>query len=258
MKTINESFDDIVFENRNKSYGAYELRKKYTKRGTIALAISVFILFSAVGVPLIASIMKNDIYRKYIENNTVVTMTNVPVEKQEVAPPPPPPPPAPSKEIKFIAPKIVETLTDENEVFGTNDDFSGNANAPVDTTQYQEVAIVEPHGDQIVDEKPVEIFKVTEKPAYPGGDNALLKYIGENTKYPVPALEAGIEGTVYIRFVVAKSGEVGDAKVMRAVDPLLDQEALRVVNTLPKWTPGKINGTAVSVWFMIPVKFVLK
>jgi protein TonB len=256
MTTKVESFDDIVFEHRNKEYGAYELRKRYSKRGTIALAVSLFVLFIAVGAPLIASIMKQRNYKKYLEKQTLVEMEKVKVKRDEIAPPPPPPPPPAVKEVKFTAPKIVDTLTKEEVELATTDDLSQSANtAPVDTNT-QVVEIVEEK--EPVVEQVFESFAIQEKPAYPGGDAALMKYIAENVKYPVVAQENGVEGTVYIRFVVTRTGSVGEAQVMRSADPLLDEEALRVVKTLPKWTPGKNNGNPVSVWFIVPIKFKLE
>jgi TonB family protein len=96
------------------------------------------------------------------------------------------------------------------------------------------------------------------KPIYPGGDVELIKYVAQNTVYPKQAVEKGIEGTVYIRFVVTKTGEIANATVMRSVDPLLEAEAIRVVKSLPKWKPGMHKSQPVNVWFIMPVKFKLK
>jgi periplasmic protein TonB len=258
MKTQVESFDDIVFEHRNQEYGAYELRKKYPKRGTIALVISLIVLSIAVGVPLIASIMQQRNLKRYLEKSAAAEMANLKeVKRDEVAPPPPPPPPPAVKEIKFVAPKIVDSLTNEEVELASTDDLSDAANAgPVDTTTKVVEVIVEETAPVV--EQVFESFAIQEKPAFPGGDAELIKYVAEHTKYPVIAQENGIEGTVYIRFVVTRTGDVGEAKVMRAVDPLLEEEALRVVKALPKWTPGKNNGNPVNVWFIIPVKFKLQ
>ncbi len=258
MKTKVESFDDIVFENRNQEYGAYELRKQYPKRGSIALIISLLILTFAVGGPLIASIMKQRAYNRYLEKTAAAEMANLKeVKRDEVAPPPPPPPPPAVKEIKFVAPKIVDSLSTEEVELATTDDLSESANSgPVDTTTQAVEVIVEETAPVV--EQIFESFAIQEKPSFPGGDAELIKYVAEHTKYPVIALENGIEGTVYIRFVVTKNGDVGEAKVLRAVDPLLEEEALRVVKGMPKWTPGKNNGNPVNVWFIIPVKFVLQ
>jgi periplasmic protein TonB len=259
MKTNVESFDDIVFENRNQEYGAYELRKRYPKRGTIALIIALLIVSTAVGVPLIASYIKQRNYNKYLEKTTTMEMENIKeVKRDDIAPPPPPPPPPAVKALTFTAPKIVDELTEPDVELATNDDLklAGNTGA-IDTATKEVPRIVDEPKEKIVEEV-FESFAIQEKPMFPGGDAALIQYVGEHTKYPVVAQEQGIEGTVYIRFVVTKTGNVGQATVMRAVDPLLEEEALRVVKSLPKWEPGKNNGNPVNVWFIIPVKFKLQ
>ncbi len=108
------------------------------------------------------------------------------------------------------------------------------------------------------EEEEEEIFMVVEEqPEFPGGQQALRKYIAENIDYPDAAAENQIQGTVYIQFVVTSNGTVEQAKVVRGVDPALDKEALRVVNSMPDWKPGKQRGKAVNVYFTVPIKFVL-
>ena len=95
-------------------------------------------------------------------------------------------------------------------------------------------------------------------PVFPGGDAALLKFIADSTHYPKDAKEKGIQGKVLARFMVKKDGSVSDVSVMQKVNPSLDNEAIRVVKLLPKFTPGKLNGKTVPVWFMVPINFTLK
>ena len=103
-----------------------------------------------------------------------------------------------------------------------------------------------------------EVFVIVEDmPVFPGGEEALRKWIGENVKYPVPAAENGIQGKVYVMFVVEADGRVSRAKVARGVDPSLDAEALRVTNAMPKWKPGFQKGKAVPVSYTIPINFAL-
>jgi periplasmic protein TonB len=258
MKTNEESFEDIIFENRNKEYGAYDLRRKYSKRGTIAMIIALVIVSFAVGGPLIAGIMNHIVGPSDIGFTGTVELTDIPKDKPEVVLPPPLPP-APVNPIRFITPKIVNELTEPDGELAPMDIYSKYANSgEVDTTS--KIVISDKHDDIITstDNEPFQIFQIQEKPIFPGGDSELIKFVAENTKYPIPSQEQGIEGTVYIRFVVTKTGEIGNAVVMRQMDPLLDEEALRVVKTLPKWTPGKNNGNPVNVWFIIPVKFKLQ
>lgn len=98
---------------------------------------------------------------------------------------------------------------------------------------------------------------VEEMPMFPGGDMALLKYIAENTTYPAEAKDKGIQGRVIVRFTINADGTVGNSTVIKGVDPLLDEEALRVVNTLPSFSPGKQGGVPVPVWYMVPITFTL-
>jgi TonB family protein len=100
-------------------------------------------------------------------------------------------------------------------------------------------------------------YAIEEQPIFPGGDTALINYVARNTKYPAESIKNGEEGRIYVRFIINKNGEIERPVVLRGVSPLLDEEALRVVKSLPKWIPGKHKGKPVDVWFIIPVKFKL-
>ena len=104
-----------------------------------------------------------------------------------------------------------------------------------------------------------KVFEVVEQmPSFPGGDKALLEYLSNNIKYPVVAQENGVQGRVVVSFVVEKDGSITDVKVVRSVDPSLDKEAARVVKSMPRWIPGKQNGSAVRVKYNVPVSFKLQ
>ena len=184
-----------------------------------------------------------------VGNQTAVEeVEEIMITRQEDIQLPPPPPPKQQVaeileilddkvEVEDIAP--IEELDDEDKV-----DFS----APVEEIVQEE-------------EKPEEpeiFFIVEEMPQFPGGETALRKYIAENVRYPEMAKENDIQGTVYVRFVVDEKGKVTNVELLRGVDPLLDKEALRVVNSLPNWKPGKKRGKAVKVSHSVPIKFALK
>lgn len=95
-------------------------------------------------------------------------------------------------------------------------------------------------------------------PQFPGGQTAMLKYLMENIKYPKQAMKEGIQGRVTVSFIVEKDGRVSNVRLLRSVQPSLDKEAIRVVKSMPKWTPGKHNGKPVRVRFNLPVMFKLK
>lgn len=104
-----------------------------------------------------------------------------------------------------------------------------------------------------------QIFVVVEDmPEFPGGKDAMISYLVTNIKYPQEARTKGIQGRVFVTYIVEKDGTVTNVKILRGVDPLLDQEALRVVSAMPKWSPGKQKGEAVRVQFNLPVKFALE
>jgi TonB family protein len=109
-----------------------------------------------------------------------------------------------------------------------------------------------------IDEKLFEAFEVEVSPEYPGGMEALYKFLGETLIYPMEAREKGIQGKVYVQFIVKKDGSVGHVKIARGLDKLCDEECIRVMKLMPKWTPGKQNGKAVAVNYILPVMFTLK
>ncbi len=171
----------------------------------------------------------------------------IPITRElEVKPPPPPPPPA-VVEVLNIVDDDVE-IEDELEIEDTDaDDETVIDVAPIISAAEEE------------EEESAEVFFIVEDmPVFPGGDLALRQYIGNAVKYPVIAQENGIQGKVYVTFVVGKDGSVYNAQIARGVDASLDKEALRVVNSLPKWKPGKQRGKPVNVSYTVPINFVLQ
>jgi protein TonB len=251
------SFDDIIFENRNKEYGAYDLRKNYAKRGNVALSVSLFVVFVLVGLPLLSSYMKQNSYLRSIENDYSFEMSDI--NDRIDVPPVPPAPPAPIdlKQIKFNRPEIVDSLTDKNQMMDINETLFENAGKQsVDTTTRQDIVDVNVT-DDLDDDKNYIPIDIEEQPSFLGGDAALFRYIVENVDYPEDARVNGIEGTVYVRFVVTKTGNIGETQIYKPADPILNEAALEVVKSLPKWSPGKKNGNPVNVWFIVPIKFKL-
>ncbi len=171
----------------------------------------------------------------------------IPVTReQEVKPPPPPPPP-----------KVVEVLNIVKDDVHIEDELHIEDSEADDKT-FIDVAPVISAPKQEEEEETQVFFIVEDMPEFPGGELALRKYIGNAIKYPVIAQENGIQGKVYVTFVVGKDGSISNATIARGVDPSLDKEALRVVNTLPKWKPGKQRGKPVNVSYTVPINFVLQ
>jgi protein TonB len=165
----------------------------------------------------------------------------IPITEMNNPPPPPPPPPPPAPEIEIVEDDV--EIEDEVEIMDVEADQE---------TIIEEVEVVEEESNE------PDFFTIVEDmPAYPGGDAALLKYIGENTEYPPIAKENGITGVVYVSYIVDKDGKVKDVKVVRGADAFLDKEAIRVVKMLKGYKPGKQRGKPVQVQFTIPIRFVL-
>lgn len=166
--------------------------------------------------------------------------------EQEVKPPPPPPPP-----------KVVEVLNIVDDDVEIEDELEIEDSEADEETVIDVAPVIETEEEEEEDEAQV-FFIVEDMPEFPGGDLALRKYIANSIKYPVIAQENGIQGKVYVTFVVGKSGKVTNASIARGVDPSLDKEALRVVNALPTWKPGKQRGKPVNVSYTVPINFVLQ
>lgn len=166
--------------------------------------------------------------------------------EQEIKPPPPPPPP-----------KVVEVLNIVDDDVEIEDELEIEDTEADDETVIDVAPVIETAEEEEEEEAQV-FFIVEDMPEFPGGELALRKYIANAIKYPVIAQENGIQGKVYVTFVVDKDGGVSDARIARGVDPSLDKEALRVVNALPKWKPGKQRGKPVRVSYTVPINFVLQ
>ncbi|MDO9579198.1 MAG: energy transducer TonB [Bacteroidales bacterium] len=246
---------DIVFEERNKEYGAYSIRKKYHRTVIIAMLIGILIFSTAVITPYLnAKALENREKRK--ERQVEIRMENLDQPTETVAPPPPPPPPPAgvAHQQKYIPPEVVDSIKPEEMV------QLMTADEVVEIQNEEVVEIIEVIKEEVqeVEAEPEPFVVVEEMPMFPGGDSELLKFIMEHTNYPEVAKENNIQGRVIIRFCVTSKGGVNQVSVLKGVDPELDAEAVRVVNTLPAFKPGKQGGKPVPVWYMVPITFTLK
>ena len=166
--------------------------------------------------------------------------------EQEIKPPPPPPPP-----------KVIEVLNIVDDDVKIDDELQIEDSEADDKTLITAAPVVTA-AKEVEEEETQVFFIVEDMPEFPGGEMALRAYIANAIKYPVIAQENGIQGKVYVTFVVGKDGSVSNATIARGVDPSIDKEALRVVNALPKWKPGKQRGKPVNVSYTVPINFVLQ
>jgi protein TonB len=252
-----ESLEEMVFKNRNKEYGSYQLRKKYRKYMTTSMIIGLVLIGVTVGYPLISNYLNKSRLIREKEKSVTAEMMNAPKEELPPPPPPPPPPEALVEKVKFTAPVVVEDTTIETGL-QTQDDLANKANTEVPSEDV-EVEVKDEKPQVIEQPQQAEIFTVVEEqPGYPGGEEARIKFLQDNIKYPEEAKELGIQGKVFVTFVVEVDGSITDVKVLRGIGGGCDEEAIRVVKAMPKWVPGKQRGVPVRVQFNLPIKFTLQ
>jgi len=254
LKNSAVTLEDIVFELRNKEYGAFVLRKKFRKYLTIAFVITVICAAAIILIPFIKA-LNNKGEQVVLMQNTVATMEKV--ENNDIPPPPPPPPPPPAaveQQVKYVAPVVVDSVKEEVQIAIVSD----VKEEAVNEAPPEKIEVVVQEEEAIVEEE--QVFIIVEEPAtFQGGDlNSFRTWVEKNLEYPAVAAENGISGKVYVQFAVNSKGEVVDVKILRSVDQSLDKESIRVIMTSPKWNPARQGGKAVKQQFVIPLSFVLQ
>lgn len=278
-----KEWTDLIFEGKNKAFGAYTLRRASDKRHNKAMLLVIIGLI----VVLIGGYfwgMYSDFRREQRElelqaqlEQQLAEMAAAEEQEEQVEEEIPQAMEEPQAE-EALPEEILNTIKDteiaiaaDNEVTEdiTSKDDVAESTAAAGATTFDkgtdDLNVVREHKDEIIVEEkhpePVkeEIFTAVEQmPQFPGGEAELLKYIASHIKYPTMAAENNIQGRVVVKFVVGKDGKVGEVVVVRGKDPDLDKEAVRVVKTLPNFIPGKMNGQAVSVWYTLPINFKLQ
>lgn len=270
---------DLIFDGKNKEFGAYQLRSQSARRHNLAMISVVVVIIVALLLSLLVSRIERaeeTIVGEAEQEMVNVDTTQDDMEEQEEEVP----------EERFEEPEVEEVLpeevlntvkvteiaivedsevTKEDEV-KTQEDLTQTATAFGATDNDQgtdDVTVVKELKDEVVVEEkkpePEQIFTaVEEAPKFPGGDAELYRFLSKNIRYPEMAQQNNIQGRVTVQFVVEKDGSIGQVKVVRGKDPDLDKEAMRVVKMLPKFIPGKMNGQAVRVWYTLPVNFKLQ
>lgn len=268
---------DLVFAGKNQGYGAYKLRKGTSGRNIKALVILI-IAAALVGGFLAWKVIEQqnaEQQQAYMEAMQLAQLQQE-AKKQEKKQEQVKPKVEPKKEIpvaretqKFVAPVIrKDELVKETNQMKQMDQLDAKIAVGTETHEGAKDRTIEAVRNDIAvatpppapkEEVTQKVFDVVEvMPSFPGGQGALIQYLNSHVKYPVVAQENGIQGRVTISFVVERDGSITDVKVARSVDPSLDKEAARVVSSMPRWTPGKQNGSAVRVKFNVPVVFKLQ
>lgn len=259
---------ELIFKGKNKAYGAYKMRADSPKRHNLAMIIVLVIALVGFSIPTLIK-MATPKQKEIMTEVTTLSQLEEPEVKQEEmkkVEPVAPPPPALKSSIKFTAPVIKkdEEVHEDDEIKSQTEltqtkvaisiaDVKGNdeANGKDIADLKQVVTQAEPAEEKVFD-------MVEQMPTFPGGAAELMSFIAKNMKYPVIAQENGTQGRVICQFVVGKDGAVRDVIVVRPLDPYCDKEAIRVIQSMPRWIPGKQNGKAVSVKYTVPIVFRLQ
>ncbi len=279
-----KEWTDLIFEGKNKEFGAYQMRKKSDRRHNLAL------IWTLVGLSLVLlggwawSAYSDYKAEEAAKQAELEALEQAKLAELEALEEPDEPEPEPEnlmqdepEQVEALKEEILNTekftefiiVKDEEAVEVRTDEEARKSDTAIGHVDFDEgtddLNIVREHKDEvIVEEKrpepePDQVFQSVEQmPQFPGGDAELLKYISSHIKYPTMAMENNIQGRVVVQFVVTKTGAIGEVKVVRSKDPDLDREAVRVVKSLPNFIPGKMNGQAVNVWYTLPVNFKLQ
>jgi protein TonB len=255
--------NDIVFEGRNKVYGAYFLRRVYDKHVIRGFIISILTFVICLGGPVIWEKIKPtaEVEKPKV---SLVDLANIkpppPVDPKTPPPPPPPPPPPLKATIKFTPPVIKkdEEVHEDppkqeeiQKVVISDKTQEGNKDG-IDQLE------IDPNIGKEVDAKPTIFTFVEQMPSFPGGEEKMGEFIGENLKYPSRARDNQTEGKVVLTFVVNETGGISDIKVLRDIGDGCGQAAIDVIKKMKPWSPGKQNGKAVPVQFTLPIQFSLQ
>ena len=271
---ISGEWTELVFAGRNQAYGAYKLRQGTGKRNVISIiAVVCLIIACQVGLTIKkaadAEAAKRAAMNQAVELSKLEQPKKAEVKQKQVKVEPEKVVEQVKSSIKFTAPVIKkdsevkpeDELKTQDQIMETKTaigsfDVKGNDDVNGEVLKAKEV-IAQPEPPKHEEES--KVFDVVEQmPSFPGGQGALLEYLASHVKYPVVAQENGVQGRVVVSFIVEKDGSITDVRVVRSVDPSLDREAARVVSSMPRWTPGKQNGSAVRVKYNVPVMFKLQ
>ncbi|GAB6007685.1 energy transducer TonB [Dysgonomonas reticulitermitis] len=264
---------DIIFEGKNKEYGAFALRQSSWKRHLIAFGLIVLFTAFVAALPAIISTVQAATKDKIAGIDEKRTLVDVEVKQddKEILEPKMPEPPKFAPMTKFVPPTITTddqasdpsemTTMDEavksTDIIGAFDVKDGSLDKDAIIKEIATKVMDEGNGKGKGEPTIYNVGTIQVNPTFPGGEAEMYAFIKKNLNYPAVDQEMGNQGRVTIRFVVSKTGEISNVQLVKGVSPGCDKEALRVIKSMPKWIPGRQNGEPVNVYFIIPVVFRL-
>lgn len=246
-----DDIDDIIFQNRNKDYGAFTMRKIYNRNVVIATILSVIVFVLVSALPFITfnppekELHESALFSEYLSappKKVTQPETELPPEIRKI-----------QKKAKFLAPEVVPEVDETTENYSTESKQGDSTSKGSSSTGNNQGTL-----DGAGDYNDNIYTYVEEAPSFPGGEIARMQFLRNNIKYPQPALQSKIQGKVYISFIVEKNGTLSNIKVLQGIGGGCDEEALRVTKLMPRWKPGKTQGREVRVVITMPVVFVLQ
>jgi protein TonB len=250
-------FDDLLFESRNRDYGAYQLRKKYNSVLIGGIILASLLISTAVILPFMLSRHSNRIINgrgTYVQ--VKMEVFDAPID--EYVPPPPPPPPGATKTeeiVRYVPPVVVDSvLPIETKMASTDQVLNQSANDQIET-------VGTGSGDELLSgqdgtETNEPFFLVEVMPSFKGGDiNTFRLWVQKRTNYPQIAIDNKIQGKVFLTFIVETDGSVSNVTIVKGVDPIIDDEAVKAIQSSPKWSPGQQRGQSVRVRYSISLNF---
>lgn len=268
-KILSSDILDLLFEDRNKAYGAYELRKTYKKRLTIALLITAVVALLALGGSLLASSLKKKEGKVQVREMTLTELNQEEEKKPEPPPPPPPKQEPPKVEMtKFTPPKIVkDEEVKKDEIPPETKELEDTKIDVVSQEGIKDEGLaptVVDEGKQVIEEKKEEdenqVFtKVEVEATFKGGEKEWKRYLERNLEANIPVDNGAPEGTytVIVQFIVDKEGKISDVKALTQHGHGMEEEAMRVIKKGPDWTPAIQNGRNVKAYRKQPITFVV-
>lgn len=264
INIFDNNWVDMVFSGRNQNYGAYVLRKESDKNTNKGIVYAIVFFTLAISAPVILNYIES-LVPKEVEEVKVVEVNTLeeppPVDKDQPPPPPAEPPPPLKSTVKFTPPEIKPDEEVPDEPPPTQDDMK-DKDAGVKTEEGDpdgvDASLLE-SGDGVTGDTGPEILTFAEQmPEFEGGDDERTKFLQKNLNYPPNARENGIEGRVVVSFIVGTDGKITQVEAIKKIGWGCDEEAIRVVKSMPPWRPGKQNGKAVIVKFNLPITFKLQ
>ncbi|HLZ16059.1 MAG TPA: energy transducer TonB [Cyclobacteriaceae bacterium] len=257
-KTTPQSWEDMVFEDRNKSYGAYFIRKVYSKNVLISAILAFLVISFGLAFPTIAEFFKgDDVVVTKPKLKTTISLEQPPPINPDTPPPPSIPPPPVKTIIKFLPPKVTDKEVVEEEKMPTIEEIKKNETGSENVEGAGEVVFDEPVTEVVKDDGDAnKVFTFVEQSAEPvGGLEAFYKWIGKTLHYPAAAKRMGMEGKVFVKFVIEPNGAISNVEVVKGFNGECDNEAKRVLTIAPKWKPGRQSGRAVRQAYTLPIAF---